>query len=38
MADLARVKGIGPAKLDRFGPALLAVVSAHASAPTPGRR
>ena len=27
MADLARVKGIGPAKLDRFGPALLAVVA-----------
>ena len=32
MADLARIKGIGPAKLDRFGPALLAVVAQHTSA------
>ena len=31
MADLARVKGIGPAKLDRFGTALLAVVSGRAA-------
>jgi hypothetical protein len=33
MADLARVKGIGPAKLDRFGPALLAVVAGRAARP-----
>ena len=33
MADLARVKGIGPAKLDRFGPSLLAVVSGHTARP-----
>lgn len=27
MAELAQVKGIGPAKLDRFGPVLLALVA-----------
>jgi hypothetical protein len=37
MADLARVKGIGPAKLERFGPALLAVVAGH-GAPSSGVR
>jgi len=30
MPDLARVKGIGPAKLDRFGPAVLALVAGTA--------
>jgi DNA helicase-2/ATP-dependent DNA helicase PcrA len=30
MADLARVNGIGPMKLDRFGPALLALVAGDA--------
>jgi len=28
MAELAQVKGIGPAKLDKYGPALLALVAA----------
>ncbi len=27
--ELARIPGIGPAKIDRFGPALLAIVAAH---------
>lgn len=30
MAELAQVKGIGPAKLDRFGPTLLALVAGRA--------
>jgi DNA helicase-2/ATP-dependent DNA helicase PcrA len=30
MAELAQVKGIGPAKLDRFGPTLLALVAGKA--------
>jgi DNA helicase-2/ATP-dependent DNA helicase PcrA len=33
MADLARVNGIGPMKIDRYGPALLALVSGEAGAP-----
>jgi DNA helicase-2/ATP-dependent DNA helicase PcrA len=30
VADLARVRGIGPAKIDQYGAALLAVVARHA--------
>ncbi len=29
VADLARVRGIGPAKIDQFGPALLTLVAEH---------
>ena len=29
--ELARVRGIGPAKIDRFGPSLLAIVAEHSS-------
>lgn len=29
VAELARVRGIGPAKIDRYGPSLLAIVAAH---------
>src|SRR5690606_23117194 len=31
IADLARVRGIGPAKIDRFGQTLLAIVAEHDS-------
>jgi DNA helicase II / ATP-dependent DNA helicase PcrA len=34
VADLARVRGIGPAKIDRYGASLLAIVSGQ---PPPGR-
>ncbi|HWS57729.1 MAG TPA: 3'-5' exonuclease, partial [Actinotalea sp.] len=29
VADLARIRGIGPAKIDRYGQALLAIVAGH---------
>ena len=29
IADLARVRGIGPAKIDRYGPSLLSIVAEH---------
>ncbi|WP_199424623.1 ATP-dependent helicase [Actinotalea solisilvae] len=29
VAELARVRGIGPAKIDRYGPAVLAIVAQH---------
>jgi len=29
IAELARVRGIGPAKIDQYGPALLAIVAEH---------
>ena len=31
IADLARVRGIGPAKIDRYGPSLLSIVAEHDS-------
>jgi DNA helicase-2/ATP-dependent DNA helicase PcrA len=30
-ADLARIRGIGPAKIDKYGPTLLAIVAEHLS-------
>ena len=29
VAELARVRGIGPAKIDKYGPSLLAIVASH---------
>ena len=31
IADLARIRGIGPAKIDRYGPSLLSIVAEHDS-------
>jgi len=30
VAELARVRGIGPAKIDQYGASLLAIVAEHA--------